>query len=112
VYPEFDGDHFTKTTTTTSSVLNEKRSVAKKACLSCREKKIKCDGELLTSYPENPNSKTTTYKTCSNCKSTGLECIFVPSKRGGRRKRKIEIPSNPNTIKSQPSSMVSLSNSK
>lgn len=87
----------------------EKRSVAKKACLSCREKKIKCDGELVTCYPDNPSAKTTTYKTCSNCKAAGIECIFVPSKRGGKRKKKSDYLMS--GLKSETSSMVSFTNS-
>lgn len=71
---------------------HEKRAVAKKACLSCREKKIKCDGELVVSYPNESSLKKTFYKKCTNCKSAEIDCIFVPSKRGGRRKRK--TPSN------------------
>ncbi|KAK9457971.1 hypothetical protein V1511DRAFT_15376 [Dipodascopsis uninucleata] len=48
------------------------RNVSRRACLSCRERKIKCDGVQI----------------CKNCKSLGQECIFVPSHRGGRRRRK------------------------
>lgn len=47
------------------------RSVARRACLNCRERKIKCDGVQV----------------CRNCKQLGLECIFVKSHRGGRRNR-------------------------
>lgn len=84
---------------------NEKRSVAKKACLACREKKIKCDGELVICYPSDPDTKTTSYKTCSNCNAASIECIFVPSKRGGRRKRKNDNISK--FSKSENSSIIS-----
>ncbi|TID13307.1 hypothetical protein CANINC_004994 [Pichia inconspicua] len=78
---------------------SQKRTVAKKACLACRDKKIKCDGELMSLLDEtsldsnsNLNSKSTFknyYKKCTNCKSSNTDCVFVPSKRGGRRKRKL-----------------------
>ncbi|KAL6928624.1 hypothetical protein ACO0SA_001952 [Hanseniaspora valbyensis] len=59
----------------------KKRWVAKRACLSCRTKKIKCDGEI-TVFQEGQER-------CSNCKDSRIEkCEFVPSKRGGRRPRK------------------------
>ncbi|OWB56309.1 hypothetical protein B5S28_g2209 [[Candida] boidinii] len=68
-----------------------KRSVAKRACLACREKKIKCDGEILrTLYEvtgENSANKDMTIFMCTNCKLTGTGCVFVPSKRGGRRRK-------------------------
>lgn len=55
-----------------------KRIVAKRACLNCRSKKIKCDGEV-TVFLEGKSQ-------CSNCSQNNLEgCIFLPSKRGGRK---------------------------
>ncbi|GMM30919.1 hypothetical protein DAMA08_036640 [Martiniozyma asiatica (nom. inval.)] len=73
----------------------EKNHVARKACLSCREKKIKCDGEVQFLYgddlisPSNTTINTTfSYKNCTNCITSGIQCIFVPSRRGGRRKKR------------------------
>lgn len=58
-----------------------KRLVAKRACLACRTKKIKCDGEVAV-FKEG-NTK------CTNCKEARIDkCEFVPSKRGGRKPRK------------------------
>lgn len=48
-----------------------KRSVSRRACLNCRERKIKCNG----------------VEVCKNCKQLNLECVFVKSHRGGRRYR-------------------------
>lgn len=48
------------------------RTVSRRACLSCREKKIKCDGVF----------------TCRPCRLNNLPCIFVKSHRGSRRDRK------------------------
>jgi hypothetical protein len=47
------------------------RTVSRRACLNCRERKIKCDG----------------VEVCRNCKQLGLKCVFVKSHRGGRRNR-------------------------
>ncbi|SCU79889.1 LADA_0B03840g1_1 [Lachancea dasiensis] len=55
----------------------KKRRVARRACLACRDKKVKCDGEVVG--PELGSLK------CSNCANSGIECIFVASHRGGRR---------------------------
>lgn len=68
-----------------------KRIVAKKACLNCRSKKIKCDGEV-TVFLEGKSQ-------CSNCSQNNLEgCIFLPSKRGGR-KPKGKVNKNNKTLK-------------
>lgn len=67
------------------------RRVARRACLSCREKKIKCDGEPVCAISSADGiNKVVPEKTrtCSNCKFLGLECVFVQSNRGGRRKRR------------------------
>ena len=67
------------------------RRVARRACLSCREKKIKCDGEPVCAISSADGiNKVVPEKTriCSNCKFLGIECVFVQSNRGGRRKRK------------------------
>ncbi|KAG5290979.1 C6 zinc finger domain-containing protein [Histoplasma capsulatum G186AR] len=45
----------------------------KVACLSCRASRIRCDGK----------------ETCSGCASKGKECCYLPSKRGGPRKKKV-----------------------
>lgn len=65
----------------------QKRPVARRACLSCREKKIKCDGETqLLKLPGRA-------PICSNCRFLGIDCVFVQSMRGGRRrKRMLEKP--------------------
>lgn len=47
------------------------------ACLSCRTKKARCDGQQPV---------------CGQCITKGRECVFVKSRRGGARKRK-EKPS-------------------
>ncbi|KAG5354413.1 hypothetical protein CJU90_6828 [Yarrowia sp. C11] len=54
------------------------RPVAKAACLSCRERKIRCEG----------------VQDCSYCKQMKLPCVFVKSHRGGRRRRKDEAGSS------------------
>lgn len=70
-----------------------KRPVSKRACLACREKKIKCDGEISYSVAGGAESdggkapKRFTYKKCTNCMMAGIECVYVPSRRGGRRKK-------------------------
>lgn len=48
------------------------RSVSRRACLNCRERKIKCDGVHV----------------CRNCKQLDIPCIFVKSNRGGHRSKK------------------------
>ncbi|KAK9372964.1 uncharacterized protein V1513DRAFT_433253 [Lipomyces chichibuensis] len=48
------------------------RTVSRRACLSCRERKIKCEG----------------VQDCCNCQTLGAVCIFVPSHRGGKRRRR------------------------
>lgn len=62
----------------------DKRHVARRACLLCRSKKIKCDGEAMELRSDVGGGPLT----CSNCESSGLECVFIKSRRGGRRKRK------------------------
>lgn len=62
----------------------DKRHVARRACLLCRSKKIKCDGEAMEMRLDIGGGPLT----CSNCESSGLECVFIKSRRGGRRKRK------------------------
>ncbi|ODV87869.1 hypothetical protein CANARDRAFT_5181 [[Candida] arabinofermentans NRRL YB-2248] len=85
-----DPDHSTTST-------SDRRPVAKKACLACREKKVKCDGEMQMEIhvplPNAQNSNggkaitTTSYNKCSNCAAAGLKCVYVASKRGGRRRK-------------------------
>ncbi|EGE83708.1 C6 zinc finger domain-containing protein [Blastomyces dermatitidis ATCC 18188] len=50
----------------------------KVACLSCRASRVRCDGK----------------ETCSGCASKGKECSYLPSKRGGPRKKKVGQPSS------------------
>ncbi|SCV06089.1 LANO_0H21858g1_1 [Lachancea nothofagi CBS 11611] len=60
----------------------KKRKVARRACLACREKKIKCDGEVLN---QGPGPSGSSEAMCTNCANSGTECVFVASLRGGRR---------------------------
>ncbi|KAJ4859882.1 fungal zn(2)-Cys(6) binuclear cluster domain-containing protein [Trichoderma breve] len=46
----------------------------KLACLHCRASRTRCDGELP----------------CHNCEIRDRDCSYVPSKRGGSRKRRIQ----------------------
>ncbi|KAF3483482.1 uncharacterized protein GIQ15_02806 [Arthroderma uncinatum] len=50
----------------------------KVACLSCRASRIRCDGK-------DP---------CSCCALKGKECSYLPSKRGGPRKKRVDPPSS------------------
>ncbi|WVW78770.1 hypothetical protein I302_100732 [Kwoniella bestiolae CBS 10118] len=50
-----------------------KAAPVKAACLSCRNKKAKCDGKQPV---------------CGQCARKNLECVFVKSRRGGARKRR------------------------
>ncbi|KAK9324753.1 hypothetical protein V1517DRAFT_316194 [Lipomyces orientalis] len=47
-----------------------------KACLHCRERKVKCDLGSLEHPSEPP---------CARCKREGRKCEFVPSRRGGAK---------------------------
>lgn len=68
---------------------DKKRAVARRACLNCREKKIKCDGEAL------PGA------VCLNCKFLSVPCVFVQSMRGGKRRRRSEEASeSPRSVSS------------
>ncbi|GMM33535.1 hypothetical protein DASC09_008600 [Saccharomycopsis crataegensis] len=58
------------------NLIEEKRRVARRACLNCRKKKIKCDGEL------HQDGK------CTRCRNLDLPCEFIASLRGGRRKKR------------------------
>ncbi|KAK9447436.1 uncharacterized protein V1518DRAFT_84698 [Limtongia smithiae] len=53
------------------------RIVSRRACLSCRERKIKCEG----------------IQDCRNCRNLQVACVFVPSHRGGQRRRRSTAPS-------------------
>ncbi|AEY95726.1 FACR209Wp [Eremothecium gossypii FDAG1] len=64
---------------------SEKRKVARRACLACRDKKIRCDGEARAERGGDP-------AVCSNCALQRLECVFVRSQRGGRRPPKKQLP--------------------
>lgn len=68
-----------------------RRPVARRACLSCREKKIKCDGEPISTILSIDGSNRVIpqdTRRCSNCKILGTDCVFVQSNRGGRRKKR------------------------
>ncbi|KAK9459759.1 uncharacterized protein V1516DRAFT_446603 [Lipomyces oligophaga] len=47
-----------------------------KACLHCRERKVKCDLGSLDNPSDPP---------CARCKREGRKCEFVPSRRGGAK---------------------------
>ncbi|KAK9453958.1 hypothetical protein V1511DRAFT_471996, partial [Dipodascopsis uninucleata] len=47
-----------------------------KACLHCRERKVRCDLGSLDNPSEPP---------CARCKREGRKCEFVPSRRGGAK---------------------------
>lgn len=95
-------DSSASSASTASGSTNTKRPVAKHACLACREKKIKCDGEVLSLKQQNimrergeaseilytvADSGEIRHKQCTNCKNLGIQCIFVKSQRGGRKKK-------------------------
>ncbi|ANZ74291.1 BA75_00077T0 [Komagataella pastoris] len=66
-----------------------KKIVAKRACLACREKKIKCDGE-----PMRAGKEADIIYPCTNCALCHTKCIFIPSNRGGRRKKGVSKVTN------------------
>ncbi|KAK6874863.1 hypothetical protein K6H11_001311 [Candida tropicalis] len=75
----------------TISNQSQPRRVARRACLSCREKKIKCDGEpMITVTGADGTNKIIPERTrtCSNCRFLDIECVFVQSNRGGKRKKR------------------------
>ncbi|KAG7195637.1 Altered inheritance of mitochondria protein 6 [Scheffersomyces spartinae] len=110
------------------SIVTNKRPVARRACLSCRDKKIKCDGEPISTLSDGRQNKIVTEKVriCSNCKFLGIECVFVQSLRGGRRRKrslpkgdeppvktpKAQSPHDNNTILSSKSHAINTTNSK
>ncbi|KAK9475935.1 hypothetical protein V1514DRAFT_286427 [Lipomyces japonicus] len=58
----------------TRSTLPFRRSY--KACLHCRERKVRCDLGSLDNPSDPP---------CARCKREGRNCEFVPSRRGGAK---------------------------
>ncbi|KAK6461471.1 hypothetical protein DFJ63DRAFT_314108 [Scheffersomyces coipomensis] len=91
------------TSSTTAPLLSVagKKPVARRACLSCREKKVKCDGEPITSIISIDGSNKIIpqmTRTCSNCKFLGIKCVFVQSNRGGRRKKRLSTDESANPI--------------
>lgn len=69
-----------------------KRIVAKRACLNCRNKKIKCDGEIVV-FLEGRNQ-------CTNCLLSNIDgCIFLPSKRGGRKPKLNKVDKKGKSLK-------------
>ena len=52
----------------------------KNACLSCRTKKARCDGQQPI---------------CMQCSSKGRECVYVKSRRGGARRRRDKTGQGP-----------------
>ena len=68
----------------------KKTRVARRACLKCREKKMKCDGD--------PGDGTAP-KTCTHCSMSGDICEFVPSKRGGKRRKKTANATDEDSMK-------------
>ncbi|PGH19464.1 hypothetical protein AJ80_03965 [Polytolypa hystricis UAMH7299] len=51
----------------------------KVACLACRASRVRCDGKEI----------------CSGCASRGKECCYLPSKRGGPRKKRVAPSTGP-----------------
>ncbi|CCH41565.1 putative transcriptional regulatory protein [Wickerhamomyces ciferrii] len=94
------------TSTDKTTTFPSKRPVARHACLACREKKIKCDGEIQISHPDGKSGEVT-HQRCSNCKLLNLECVFVRSLRGGRRK-KPKDPTSTTSSHTTPSGKPSL----
>jgi hypothetical protein len=62
-----------------------KEGPVKAACLSCRQKKAKCDGVKPICTQVSYTSLTSTDKQCNK---KNLECVYVKSKRGGARKKR------------------------
>ncbi|KAM3427119.1 hypothetical protein MY4824_009633 [Beauveria thailandica] len=77
-------------TSTASGDARSKDATVPAACLACRSKHLKCDGQ-------NP---------CVRCRSSGSDCIYVASRRGYKGPRKNQ-PQNPS--KSQVTSPASQS---
>ncbi|KIH92438.1 hypothetical protein SPBR_02342 [Sporothrix brasiliensis 5110] len=69
---------------TTSSPLKDKHRVSR-ACISCRQRKTRCD---LYSHgtPGQPP--------CTRCFQERLECTLATSRRGGRRPRRTDVHQN------------------
>ncbi|KZL68348.1 C6 zinc finger domain-containing protein [Colletotrichum tofieldiae] len=86
-----------------SSVTSDSRSQAQPviavpaACLGCRGKHLKCDGQ-------NP---------CSRCRSSQSECVYVASRRGYKGPRRNNNPANPNkrARSSSPTSTIGVGDS-
>lgn len=83
-----------------NSFIQRKRSRSTKACISCHNRKVKCD---VANKPNNSK--------CTNCLYSGSECvIYVRKKRSANKKRALFIPpvdeavlSNSNELLSEPS---------
>ncbi|KAK3302445.1 uncharacterized protein B0T15DRAFT_487574 [Chaetomium strumarium] len=69
----------TSTPAAPGSVSSSVPSVTVAACLGCRGKHLKCDGNTP----------------CSRCTSAGIECLYVPSRRGYKGPRR-NTAQNPN----------------
>lgn len=79
------------TITTPGASSTNTRRVARRACLSCREKKIKCNGEPMTTITAADGTNKVIpekTRTCSNCRFLDIPCVFVQSNRGGKRKKR------------------------
>ncbi|KAL4923541.1 putative C6 transcription factor [Aspergillus undulatus] len=50
------------------------------ACVPCRSKHLRCDA---------------TTPICARCRTEGLQCVYLKSRRGGRRPRQSQLPSLP-----------------
>ncbi|KJR88116.1 C6 transcription factor [Sporothrix schenckii 1099-18] len=77
---------------TTSSPLKDKHRVSR-ACISCRQRKTRCD---LYSHgtPGQPP--------CTRCFQERLECTLATSRRGGRRPRRTDVNQNQGRARAPP----------
>ncbi|OAA62040.1 c6 zinc finger domain containing protein [Niveomyces insectorum RCEF 264] len=80
------------TTADNRSLLGPPFTAVPTACLGCRSKHLKCDGQ-------NP---------CSRCKLSDVECVYIASRRGYKGPRKPNNKRVRSSSSSPPPSMVSL----
>ena len=70
---------------------NPEKRVSSLACVECRSHHLKCDS---------------TEPTCSRCIDHGLHCRYVPSKRGGRRKKRSSLMETSESTSAERSSPI------
>jgi hypothetical protein len=74
----------------TSDSAPASRAAVAVACIPCRSKHLKCDGD----------------KTCGRCKDDGLQCEYVKSRRGFKgtqNKKKVDSLASPSSSGAMPS---------